>query len=111
MILHDVCDLSISLGVDQYNDPLGFEVTPGIPCELTPLNSIPASDYGTLKTRYAFVTDVDLGALAAAHGASIFTINYPSGSAKTLAFEAGFERHTVLGRFHHIEAIALDFGL
>lgn len=111
MILHDLCDLTLMLGQDQYGDPITSELISGVPCEMTPLNSVPASDSGLLKTRYTFVTDVDLGALTTERAASAVTIYYPSGSATALVFEAGFEQHKVLGRFHHIEAVALDFGL
>ena len=90
MILHDVCDVRLDLTDDEFGDPIGVTVE-GVPCEMTPIDSIEASRDGSVTTRYTFFTDVDLGALATEHAAPAVFIHYPSGSPNALGFEAGFE--------------------
>lgn len=121
MLLHDTAILKWTEKKDQLDSGTVRTVTVGeIPCEVTPIDSEPASDSGTIKIRYRFFTTVDLVALADAQLAywkanpGTFT---PKGITMTLTYdgktispEASFERHKVLGRFHHIEAIMKDFG-
>lgn len=114
MILHDVCTVQIIEKLDQYdpNDPR--ETVPqSIPCEINPIETEPANASGPVVTRYRLVTTVDLIALVDAQLAEWevdFVDLVLTYDGKTLQPEAGFERHKILGRFHHIEAVMKDFG-
>lgn len=121
MILHDTVTLQWNEKKDNLDSGTPRVVVVGpIPCEINPIETEPPTDSSPVKIRYRFVTNIDLVALADAQlaywkanpagftpkGISI-TLTYDG---KTLSAEAGFERHKILGRFHHIEAVMKDFG-
>lgn len=119
MILHDRCIVTFTERRDRL-DPTPPRTAPlgEITCEVTPLESDPASDSSPLVTRYTFFTTTDL---VEAHGAQVaaWAASSPGSQGATMAIayrgqeltlEAGLEVHRVLGRFHHIEAIVQDFG-
>lgn len=126
MILHDTATLKWTEVLDKLS-PGGSPrttVAGPIPCEINPIEAeqviMGAGATGLVNIRYRFVTTIDLQAAAEAALAA-FRAN-PEGrdidgvrigleyDGKTLAVEGGFERHKILGRFHHIEAIMKDFG-
>lgn len=122
MILHDVCTVTWTEVLDKLS-PGGTPrvvVAGQIPCEINPIETEPPTDSSLIKIRYRFVTNIDLTLLADAQeaewranpgGRNIsgirLTLTYDG---KTISPEAGFERHKILGRFHHIESVMKDFG-
>lgn len=123
MILHDSVTLTWIEKIDTLSGGTARQVVVGqIPAEINPIETEPASDSGPIVIRYRFVTNIDLVALADAQAAEWASTPNPSGAShrgikiqltydgKTLSAEAGFERHKILGRFHHIEAVMKDFG-
>lgn len=110
MILHDTC--SIEYYEKTSGTPIAPHVVTDVPCELTPLTSAKNEDTGFVSTDYLFVTTFDLNTywretLGANTHYTGLRVKYRGDS---LQIKAGFEVHRVLGRFHHIEAIAADFG-
>lgn len=118
MILHDVVTLTFRETVDKLSGATPRTQVFGlIPAEVNPIETEPASDSGPIVIRYRFVTNVDLSALIDAQDAVWTGSNSHTGTTivltydgKTITPEAGYERHKILGRFHHIEAIMKDFG-
>lgn len=122
MILHDQVSVTWTETLGSINPggtPRVVEAGP-IPAEINPIETEPASDTGDIVIRYRFVTNVDLTMEADVQlaawkadpgGRNIngirLTLTYDG---KTLTPEAGFERHKILGRFHHIESVMKDFG-
>jgi hypothetical protein len=107
MILHDVCDLKF-IRLDGVGDPVETETIPDVPVEFTPLvsNSV---DPGAVVTKYTAYMSVDPSELAAglSFTPSKVEVWY---NGQLLQLDAGFERHRMLGRFHHVEFVVRDFG-
>lgn len=122
MILHDQCHVTLTEKLDNLDSSTPRVVEYGeIPCEVNPIETEIASDSGPITIRYRFVTTEDLSAIiddqAAAWKADDTTERGSRGADLTLTYdgktitpEAGYERHKMLGRFHHIEAVMQDFG-
>lgn len=122
MLYHDVCTIKVTEKIDKLDPgPARVAELGAVPCEVNPLDSTVGSETGPLRTRYVFLTNVDILTMVEQQAAAwkanpmpgtpsqgaTLTLTYRG---KTLALEAGIERHRVLGRFHHTEAIIKDYA-
>lgn len=106
MILHQTCSLRFYRTGPDGTTVTAEETIDDLPIELTPLNS---KDIGIVVTEYQATMTVDPQAIAATLSfvPTKLDIMYEGGR---LQIPAGFERHQVLGRFHHVEFVVSDFG-
>jgi hypothetical protein len=107
VILHDVCELKF-IRVDQFGDPIVGATFSNVPVEFTPLVSNTV-DPGAVVTKYTAYMAVDPSALAAGLSFTPTKVEVWY-RGKLLQLDAGFERHRMLGRFHHVEFVVRDFG-
>lgn len=119
MILHDRVSVKFIERLDSLDSGTPRVVDLGfLPCEINPIETEPPTDSSPVKIRYRFVTNVDIigmidqqivdwkASRPGSRGARL-VLTYDG---KTLSPEAGFEKHKILGRFHHIESVMKDFG-
>lgn len=106
MILHQTCSLRFyRLGPDGHT-VVAEETLDGFPIALSPLNS---KDIGIVVTEYQATMNVDPQDIAATLSFVPTKLDVLYDGAR-LQIPAGFERHQVLGRFHHVEFVVKDFG-
>jgi len=101
MIYHDSCTI-VAESQGQNGDMIEKARWENVACEFTPINSVEGNASGPIVTRYRFFTGFDIESRLAPVGASSVVLEYRG---ETVQVEGGFERHTVVGRFHHYEAI------
>lgn len=108
MIYHDRLDYVRKERTDQVGDPTGEYTIYGenVPAEVQPIGSREQLVAGgeVVTTRYLVTCALDFVAAGVPSNAQI---GYRG---KRLQLEGGFERHVILGRFHHTEFVVQAFG-
>lgn len=102
MIYHD------RIGVFQASDVNPDRDFGQVPADVQPINSVAVGQPVTgevIVTRYLVICGFDF--IGRKVPPSEARITYMG---ETLAIEGGFERHVVLGRFHHTEFVVSAFG-
>lgn len=123
MLLHDTATLTWVETKTQLSSGAVRTLVYGvIPVELSPIDTAPATPSGPITIRYRLITPLDLTAMADAQNAYWAATPNPSGAVhlgikmtltydgKTVTPDASFERHKIMGKFHHTEAVMKDFG-